>query len=546
MKGKTYYYPREIKGCSLRDVKIICVYELLDIAENKGFIYIVFNLEREFKEANAMLMKKLLLSFLALSISTYALYLFVEGLVIKELNQILSFINASSEGKNPAQSMPVEGKNEFSVIKKAINEAWKTIWKFANTDDLTGLYNRRKMKAIYEAELLSLNKPIFVALIDLDNFKDINDLFGHDFGDLVLVEFSKRLLKEARARNFYCGRFGGDEFILMGSFDEETSLRENLKSLKDSLSKGYKIGTVDINLTMSMGYVMEKDTKMPFYEALKECDIALYRGKGTTRDTIVVFSKEEEEKEKRKSQVLLRMKSALEMGEFYLVYQPIFNVDTSSVIYYEALLRWTSPTLGEVSPAEFIEYAETSGFIIELGKFVIRRAVADSKKFGLPVSINISARQFYDTGFTEYLEGCIVEEKVDSDMLILEITETQNVIADELILSQVMKLKSKGFKISLDDFGAGYSNITLLNKLKPNVLKIDIQIIRGLEVGEESLTLVEAIVDMARAFGIEVVAEGVDSEKKVEKLKELGVKKMQGFYFARPERIENILGLSQS
>ncbi|MCS7171067.1 MAG: GGDEF domain-containing protein [Aquificaceae bacterium] len=227
LKGSIYDKPNKWKGCSMQDVRIVCIYKVLYAQNVEGAVHVVFNLEREFKEANLMLMKKFLLNVLVLSLITYILYLFTDSLIIKELDQILTFLKASSSKEGSTEKMSGDGKNEFATIKRAINEAWETIWKLANTDHLTGLYNRRKMESLYEGELLNAKRPIFMALIDLDNFKDINDLFGHDFGDMLLVEFSKRLLEEGKKRGFYAGRFGGDEFLLMGEAESHIGLRES-------------------------------------------------------------------------------------------------------------------------------------------------------------------------------------------------------------------------------------------------------------------------------------------------------------------------------
>ncbi|RMH81428.1 MAG: EAL domain-containing protein [Acidobacteria bacterium] len=306
---------------------------------------------------------------------------------------------------------------------------------------------------------------------------------------------------------------------------------------------------MEFNISLSLGYTLVRGRNPGFYQVYKECDIALYRGKGTTKNALILFRPQEEEQEHRKRQIVLGLKTAIERGEFFLVYQPIYDVELSQPIAYEALIRWYNKNLGLVSPGEFIPYAEATGLILELGRYVIDKAIKDSKRLNLPVHINLSARQLYDTSLPNYLESLTKMEELPPDKVVLEITESQDVLMDEYLTSQIKILQLMGFGVSLDDFGTGYSNIVLLNELRPKNLKIDMSIVRMLETPyeeKEAEAIIRAIVDIAKALTIDVVAEGVDSKLKKEKLYALGVNKMQGFYFGKPERLEVLLNLSNS
>lgn len=546
LEGQIFNETGKNNECKLDDVSIACSFDVLDYEKNKYSLMVFFDIKREISKANMILLEKLLNNIILMGFISAFLYLLLQILLVDELQKIADFIKNAKKGITRA-GLKVEGRNEIEIIKKGINDSWETIWKLINTDYLTGIYNRRYLELVYESRLRPDNSAIFVAIVDVDNFKDINDLFGHDFGDALLKEISRRLIEYATETDYYVGRFGGDEFIIMGRVADEDNLKKSLERLKKVISEKYELFGLEVLITASIGYsVVEGGLKPSFYQVLKECDIALYKGKETTKDTIILFNREQEKKEKKKREVLFQMKRALEMREFYLVYQSIHDVNNSEVIAFEALLRWNSEVLGEVPPYEFIPYAEASGYIVELGRYVITEAMKGCIELGKPVHINLSARQLYDRRLIDFIEETCKKYRCSRDNIVFEITETQNVMLDEYIVSQVMALMLKGFRISLDDFGTGYSNIVLLNELKPSSLKIDMSIIKRLETDPDTVKILHAIFEIADTLGIDVVAEGVDSETKVNQLRRLGINKMQGFYFDRPRRLEEILSLSKS
>ena len=549
-KGKVLFSSRrglkgfikvKTEGCETEGYRVFCYFPLVGPDKERDILVFAFNMEREIIKAEAMIYQKFILHIAFFGLATFLLYLLLGNLVVKETENILNFLKSGD-----VRSLKIEGKNEFAVIKKAIRDAWDTIWRLANTDHLTGLYNRRYMENIYPS--MAEEGNIIMAIIDLDNFKDVNDLFGHDFGDELLVQCSQRLKDVCDDEGFIAGRLGGDEFLILGVLPEGESPEEHIKRIKAKLSEKYSIKGIDVAITVSVGYsVVEGRNKPDFYELLKQCDIALYRGKLTTKNAIVRYSKEYEDREKRKRQVLLRIKDGLERGEFYLLYQPIYDVHTGKPIAYEALIRWENDYLGYVPPSEFIPYAEVSGLIVDIGRFVIRKAVEDIKRLKMPVHINLSARQLYDEGLIDYLKEVCEEHNVPRRMVIIELTESQNITMDSLLIAQILNIELEGFDISLDDFGTGYSNIQLLHEIRPKNLKIDMSIVKRLEQeSDDSEQIILALVELANALGIDVIAEGVDTETKVNKLMWLGVSKMQGFYFSKPVPLEVALSLTRS
>lgn len=546
MEGSVFSDVQKEQGCILTEDKITCSFEVEDAERNENNLLIYFDIQNEIKKANFLLLEKLLGNILLMGFMSVLLYLFLQKLVVYDLNKVAEFIKRSEKGITRS-NLKVEGKNEIEIIKMGINEAWETIWKLINKDHLTEIFNRRYLELVYETEMRNEPSSLFMALVDLDNFKDINDLFGHDFGDELLKGIARRLVEFAEQEGALAGRFGGDEFIFMGRVSDEQSLEDMMQNLRRAVSGKYEVYGTEVLVSVSVGYTAaEGNDKPSFYQLLKECDIALYKGKETTKDTVVFFNREQEVSQKKKMEILLELKKGLEKGEFYLFYQGIYDAETSEASAYEALLRWENAVLGYVPPGEFIPYAEASGFIVELGKYVIWQAMQASLKLGKPVHINLSARQLYDTRLIEFVEETCERVGCLKSNIIFEITETQNVMLDDHLVYQAMELMLRGYSVALDDFGTGYSNILLLNELKPSMIKIDMSIVRRLETDPDSVKIVKAILEIAETLGIEVVAEGVDSQLKVERLSSLGVKKMQGFYFEKPRRLEEILSLSKS
>lgn len=546
LEGSMWKYNSNIYGCVSENESVVCSFKVSGNGKEKAQLMIYFDFSEEINKISTVMLEKMMGQILFFGFIAIILYFVLQELIIKELYKIAIFIKTSQKGVTRT-GLEVKGKNELETIKKGVNEAWETIWHLINMDYLTGIYNRRYLEAVYENDLKNQNLPVFMAMIDIDNFKNINDIFGHDTGDTLLKALADRLRKYAEDNGFYAGRFGGDEFIIMGTFEKEDQITATFQKVRKIISSKYEVHDVEFFITVSVGYSLTGSEHKPsFYHLLKECDIALYRGKETTKDTIVSFSKQQEEREKKKREILLQIKRGMENQEFYLVYQGIYEIEKSETIAYEALLRWQNQILGSVPPAEFIPYAEVSGYILELGRYVISRAIASIPLLKKPVHINLSARQFYDKGLIEFIDSECRKSGVPKEYLVLEITETQNVMLDEYIISQIKKLIREGYRISLDDFGTGYSNIILLSELKPDIIKIDMSIIKRVDTDEHAAKIVEAIVEMADTFGINVVAEGVDSESKVNRLRQLGVKTVQGFYFEKPRPLEEILSLSKS
>ncbi|MCX7759616.1 MAG: EAL domain-containing protein [Hydrogenothermaceae bacterium] len=224
-----------------------------------------------------------------------------------------------------------------------------------------------------------------------------------------------------------------------------------------------------------------------------------------------------------------------------MVYQPIVDYRTGQIISYESLVRWNSRSFGLVSPGDFIPYLETTGEIIKVGKYIIQEVTEAIPLIKKPIHVNISSKQLFEKDFADFVNNLLKEKGINSDMLYIEITETQDIPKDPIVFENLSKLSNFGIRTSLDDFGTGYSNLYTISQIKPKSIKIDIFLIRNIDKDTTSLNIVKAIKNMADAVGLEVIAEGVESKQIADILDEIGIHIMQGYYFSKPLKLEEIL-----
>lgn len=234
---------------------------------------------------------------------------------------------------------------------------------------------------------------------------------------------------------------------------------------------------------------------------------------------------------------------ATENREIFMVYQPIVDGGTGNIIAYEALVRWNSKKFGLVSPGDFIPYLETTGQITKVGKYILEEVIKSIPVLGKPVHVNVSSKQLFEKNLAEYINHLLMKNKLSSSMLVVEITETQEIPKDSVAIDNLLKLKDFGIGLSLDDFGTGYSNLYTISQLKPKSIKIDIYLIRDIDRDSSKLGVVKAIKDMADNLGINVVAEGVENENIRDILLSIGVNCMQGYFFDKPRKLEEIVGV---
>ncbi len=412
-------------------------------------------------------------------------------------------------------------------------------------DPLTGLTNRTLcLDRIAQANERAARRPestFAVVFIDLDRFKVINDSLGHEAGDLLLREVAQRLLACARRVDTVC-RYGGDEFTLVM---EELTARETVRTIKrvrESLKTPMTIGTHEIQVEASYGIAYAPQADCSAENLLRNANIALHRAKLSGRDRIVAYRKGMHEAAIQTMSLQSDMLRGLEAGEFFMVYQSIFDLQTGRLAGFEALMRWRHPQRGTVSPVEFIPLAEESGFIFELGNFALNQSCTDMVELllnlpaedHLTVSVNLSPRQFSRQGLAEQIEQTLLTTGLPPSSLVIEITESSIMKHPEASAHILHRLKEKGVGIAIDDFGTGYSSMSALQKLPIDRLKVDMSFVNRMTDSSEDREIVRAIITLARSLRLRTVAEGIETEAQRILLRDMHCDLGQGYLCSRP------------
>jgi diguanylate cyclase (GGDEF)-like protein len=414
----------------------------------------------------------------------------------------------------------------------------------ATHDPLTGLANRRGFATALDDALLHRDEhggSVVVLLVDLDHFKLVNDTHGHHAGDDLLCAVAPQLSALVRAGDTVA-RMGGDEFAVVCR-DEGGNL--DLAVLMDRLEHAWAAPVVvdagELTVTGSVGVVVCDRPGATAESLLRDADVALYRAKAVRRGSAVVFDATLQADNDRRTAVERELRSALSRGELGLAFQPVVGMTGADVVGAEALLRWTSAELGSVSPAEFIPIAEDCGLIVEIGAWVLDQSCAQLSQWRLSelvgesfaVAVNVSGRQL-GHGFTGRVAA--VRERYGLPARVLHIEITESVLLDEAGGSAAVltALRAAGTPLLLDDFGTGYSSLAYLQRLPLDGLKIDKSFVDGLDTSARRRTLVAAIVAMAEGLGLDVVAEGVETEQVAAALRALGCRHAQGYLWGRP------------
>jgi diguanylate cyclase (GGDEF)-like protein len=418
----------------------------------------------------------------------------------------------------------------------------------ARHDSLTGLPNRA---AIFEKldsaiEQVRPATPLAVYFVDLDGLKALNDTLGHDVADEMIREVAQRLLTTVRANDFV-GRFGGDEFIVVaeciGDAIEAGHLGERLLNAIAQPLPGLGARVI----TASIGIALIRTSGIEAREAIRRSDTAMYEAKRTGRDRCVFAEVGETARAGRRLELARALHGAEARGEMHLVYQPVISLPSRKVIGVEALLRWNSPTLGEVFPSEFIPIAEDTGSILQIGAWVLWEsctALASLALAGhqLELGVNVSARQLSQPDFPLWVRQTLSHAQFSPAMLSLELTETSLLRPDSVSVGNVRTLEKMGVRVALDDFGTGYSSLTWLRDHPFGSIKVDRSFVAGIHEQDSNRAIVAAIIRMAKDVGCTVTAEGVETEEQLRILEALGCDHAQGFLIAHPVSINVLLG----
>ncbi|MDI9219241.1 sensor domain-containing protein [Clostridium tertium] len=415
-------------------------------------------------------------------------------------------------------------------------------------DEVTRIPNRRFFVREVTNHINNYpNEKIAFIFIDLDNFKYVNDTYGHDAGDLLLIEFAK-IIKNMKIKDSLFARYGGDEFIIVQyNIQEKNQIKYILDNIIKKLSNPIIINDKEIFCTLSIGVSVYPIDGGDMPILLKRADMAMYLAKVNGKNRYEFFDIKILEILNREFDIEKGLRVAVDKSEIKMLYQPKIKVDTEEVIGFESLVRWNSKSLGIVSPSEFIPIAESSGLIIPIGKYIINESfrrckeltLKNNKKFKM--AINLSEVQIRDEDIVSFISESLKFYDLSAEYIEFEITESIIMKSAEKNISTLEKLKKLGVSLALDDFGTGYSSLSYLRTLPIDVLKIDKSFIDGIVIEEKSEYIINSIVELSHYLSLLVVAEGVETKEQLDFLKRISCDVIQGYYFSRPVEFDEAI-----
>jgi diguanylate cyclase (GGDEF)-like protein/PAS domain S-box-containing protein len=412
----------------------------------------------------------------------------------------------------------------------------------AHHDPLTGLPNRVLLDDRFEQSIAAAKRDkthVGVMFFDLDHFKEINDSFGHQIGDRLLIEVVKKLYPCIRATDTIC-RLGGDEFIiLLPNIRQTDDVGRVARSMLDALGEPIVIDMQQFHTSASIGIALYPEDGRDIGALLRSADTAMYKAKEAGRNVYQFFTAQMNIDAQAKLRMHNLLRNALQRGEFELHYQPQIDLGDEKVVGVEALIRWRHPELGMVPPGQFIPIAESSGLIIPIGDWVLQEACRQARIWhdggrSFRVAVNLSALQFKRGNILETVRGTLKRSRLPPGMLELELTESILVQDMDTALHTLLQLKEMGVQLSIDDFGTGYSSLSYLKKLHVDKLKIDQTFVRDIVTDVEDLAIAQAIIQLGKTLQLKVIAEGVETVEQVQSLRANGCDEAQGYLISRP------------
>ena len=412
-------------------------------------------------------------------------------------------------------------------------------------DEVTGIPNRRYFSREISNRIKSFpDKKFALIFIDIDNFKYVNDTYGHDTGDSLLKEFSETILG-MKIEELLLTRYGGDEFVLVkNNIKDRKQIKDLLDNIIKKFSKPININGKDIFCTLSIGVSIYPTDGKELGILIKRADMAMYLAKINGKNRYEFFDFKILEVLNREFDIEKGLRIAIDNEEIKLVFQPKIRLDTTEVIGFEVLVRWNSKDLGVVPPNEFIPIAENSGIIISIGNYIINESFKKCKELSLmtnrkfKMAINLSDVQIRDEEIVKYIAETLEKYELDSSYIEFEITESIIMKSAERNIKTLEKLKKIGVTLALDDFGTGYSSLSYLRILPIDVLKIDKTFIDGIVIEEKSEYIINSIINLSHYLNLLVVAEGVETKEQLDYLRISNCDIIQGYYFSKPINFE--------
>lgn len=418
----------------------------------------------------------------------------------------------------------------------------------ATHDELTGLTNRAYFRKVFYKTIKKSKskKTAAILFIDLDRFKEINDSFGHNFGDEVLVEVANRFKRVMRSNDTIC-RYGGDEFIiLINDIRDVKDVVEIVKKIMTSMNVPLRYNTQKIYLTLSIGISLYPSDGTTVDDLLKNADSALYKAKDEGRNTYRLYTEDMTLEVMRRIVLENKIRDAIINDEFIVYYQPQYDARDNTLLGMEALVRWQDGENGLISPADFIPIAEETGLIVKLDQLIMKKAIKDFatwyKKGYKPgcLSLNLSMMQLKSSDFISILKESLLTNNYDANNLELEVTEGQIMQNPDESIEKLKELSSYGIKLSVDDFGTGYSSLSYLKRLPINKLKIDRAFVKDLPNDEDDVAISKSIIALSKNLKLDVIAEGVETNEQKQFLVENGCNKIQGYLYSKPKGADDI------
>ena len=425
-------------------------------------------------------------------------------------------------------------------------------------DTLTGLPNRALFETRVREQFVHLKSspesPFAVLFVDLDRFKDINESLGHDSGDFVISQVAHRLRAAIEAADVVA-RLGSDEFaVLVRSLPDVLHVEVIARRVLNALSKPFSLGSRSIYVSASVGIALASPSYPRGEDVMRDADIAMRHAKGGGGSRFAVFDSRMHARAEKRLQLTSDLRRALENQEFDLLFQPIVKIADGTIAGCEALLRWNHTTEGVIGPSDFMPLAEQTGLAVPIGRFVLRTACsqialwkrAAGRRTLFPINVNVSAAELLDVDFESTLLSMVREFGLDPSELMLEITESVVLDAGTRPNALVERLRSQGFGICIDDFGTGYSSLRYLQQFKVDAIKIDRSFVSGPDGDVASEPIVRTLMTLAEAFDVRVVAEGIETQRQRDVLRNVGCRYGQGYYYARAIAADELAALYPS